>query len=100
MVRARGMWVVVGIAALMFGLGLAWVPSFGGTSPEPSDDRSDVGPVADPLPIPDRVDWVGIGGGAEPALNQVSLEEDLLLVREIFGSDGVVLFAGGPGTRS
>lgn len=41
------------------------------------------------------VRWIGIGGGADPATSQVSLEQDLRLAREVFGPDGVVLFAGG-----
>jgi hypothetical protein len=42
-----------------------------------------------------EVEWIGIGGGADPATSQVSLEQDLRLARAVFGADGVVLFAGG-----
>jgi hypothetical protein len=41
--------------------------------------------------------WIAIGGGAEPASTQVSLEQDIELARAVFGPGGRVLFAGGPG---
>lgn len=50
--------------------------------------------------LPAHVRWIAVGGGAEPDTNQISLEDDLLLVREVLGEGGVLLFAGGPGTRS
>lgn len=51
-------------------------------------------------PMPAHVRWIAIGGGPDPELNQISLEEDLLLAREVLGEEGVILFAGGPGTRA
>lgn len=42
------------------------------------------------------VDWIGIGGGSEPESNQVSLEQDLALARQVLGSPAALLFAGGP----
>ncbi|MDQ3034309.1 MAG: hypothetical protein M3Y87_18015, partial [Myxococcota bacterium] len=57
-------------------------------------------PVIPAAPLPDAVRWIAVGGGSEPELNQLSLEEDLLLARDVLGEGGVVLFAGGPGTRS
>jgi hypothetical protein len=58
-------------------------------------------PTAD-LRLPEtRVDWIAIGGGAEPTSSQVSLEQDLALAREVLGpSRGVVLHAGGRGGAS
>ena len=41
------------------------------------------------------IDWIAIGGGADPATSQVSLEQDLRLAREVFGSTGRMHFAGG-----
>ena len=58
----------------------------------------DVLVTARPWPRPIR--WVGIGGGATPDSNPISLEDDLLLARDVLGDGGVVLFAGGPGTRA
>lgn len=42
-----------------------------------------------------EIDWIAIGGGADPMSSQVSLEQDLRLAREVFGARGRVLFAGG-----
>lgn len=44
------------------------------------------------------VSWIAIGGGAEPASNQVSLEQDLALATQVFSGRGILLFAGGPNT--
>ena len=50
--------------------------------------------------VPERLGWLALGGGAEPSSNQVSLEQDLRLAREVLGprAPGLVLFAGGPGS--
>lgn len=42
------------------------------------------------------------GGGPSPELNQVQIEQDVALAREIFAPSGtgLVLFAGGPGSRA
>lgn len=60
-----------------------------------------VGPVADalPEPLPTPLRWLAIGGGATPEFNQVSIEQDLLLAQEVFGTGGALLFAGGPGSH-
>ena len=45
--------------------------------------------------------WMIAGGGSLPSSNQVSIEQDLGLALEVFGdSPGLLLFAGGPGTRT
>lgn len=45
--------------------------------------------------------WVAAGGGPTPELNQVSIEADLALAREVLGAgSGLLLFAGGPETRA
>ena len=49
------------------------------------------------LSLPEHTRWIAAGGGAEPASNQVSLEQDLLLAREALGPDGVLLHGGGAG---
>ncbi len=42
------------------------------------------------------VRWIAAGGGPDPSSTQVSLEQDIELARDVLGSGGVVLFAGGP----
>jgi hypothetical protein len=44
-----------------------------------------------------RVDWIAVGGGTLPESNEVSLEQNLGLAREVLGDHGLVLFAGGRG---
>ncbi|MDC0718040.1 hypothetical protein [Nannocystis bainbridge] len=51
-----------------------------------------------PAPLP-SLRWLAIGGGATPEFNQVSIEQDLLLAKEVFGTGGALLFAGGPGSH-
>jgi len=56
---------------------------------------------AEPLTIgPARVGWIAVGGGVEPASNQVSMEQDIYLAKKILGriSSGIVLYAGGQGS--
>lgn len=43
--------------------------------------------------------WVAIGGGAEPASNQISLQQDVELAASVLGDGGYVLFAGGAGSQ-
>ena len=43
---------------------------------------------------------LAFAGGATPEFNQVSLEQDLGLVRETFGPGGYVLFGAGAGSPS
>ena len=60
---------------------------------------SSAGAGRDVVPtLPERVGWIAVGGGAEPSSNQVSLEQDLRLAREVLEpkATGLVLFAGGP----
>lgn len=46
--------------------------------------------------------WILAGGGPSPDLNQVQIEQDLLLAREVLAplGPGLVLYAGGPGSRA
>lgn len=46
------------------------------------------------------VEWLVVGGGALPELNQVSLEADVREMVEFLGGKGRVLFGGGPGSSS
>lgn len=44
--------------------------------------------------------WIAIGGVDGPSANQVSIEDELELVRKTFGEgQGLVLYAGGPGSH-
>lgn len=49
------------------------------------------------LVVPGAVSFLAIGGAADPASMQVSIEQDLALARTTFGAHGLVLFAGGAG---
>lgn len=54
---------------------------------------------AEPVPVPAR--YVAVGGGAFPENTEVSLEQDLGLLRRVFGAPGGALyFGGGPGAFS
>ena len=44
--------------------------------------------------------WIASSGGPSPDANEVSLEDDLRELMSTLGDDGVVLYAGGPGTRA
>ncbi|PIE20033.1 MAG: hypothetical protein CSA66_01815 [Proteobacteria bacterium] len=51
-------------------------------------------------PLPDRIDWVVAGGGAWPADNQVSIEDDVAeAVARLGPEGGALLYAGGVNTR-
>ena len=56
-------------------------------------------PASLPASLPTGLRWLAIGGGATPEFNQVSIEQDLLLAQEVFGTGGAGLFAGGPGSH-
>ena len=49
-------------------------------------------------PIASR--WIVAGGGPTPASNEISIEDDIALAARIFGGPGVLLYAGGTGTRA
>jgi hypothetical protein len=56
-------------------------------------------PVLGPVhPLPATTRWLAFAGGPTPEFNQVSLEQDLALVRETFGDDGYVMFGAGAGS--
>ncbi len=46
--------------------------------------------------------WILAGGGPSPELNQIQIEQDLALAREVLSpvGPGLVLFAGGPASRA
>lgn len=52
-----------------------------------------------PEALPGGLRWLAIGGGATPEFNQVSIEQDLRLAQEVFGTGGALLFAGGAGSH-
>jgi hypothetical protein len=54
--------------------------------------------LADPLP--EGIDTIIVGGGPAPDANEVQIEETIALASEVFGANTLVLFAGGPDTRS
>lgn len=48
--------------------------------------------------VPPHIRWIAAGGGGDPAYNEVSLEQDLALAREVLGPrGGLVLHGGGFG---
>ena len=51
-----------------------------------------------PLPAPNRIRWLALGGGADPPSNQISIEQYLQLASRTLAQrgEGVLLFAGGP----
>lgn len=106
---AAGVALVVAIAARLGDPGQAAVPPLATAG----DPVGDAGPEAGiealvagdggtggAVEWPVRVRWIALGGGSQPELNQLSLEDDLLRVQDVLGEGGVVLFAGGPGTRA
>ncbi len=73
--------------------------------PPPWPAPAPVAPKAAPAlvaarPVPVDLRWLAFAGGATPEFNQVSLEQDLGLVRETFGPQGYVLFGAGAGSPS
>lgn len=49
----------------------------------------------------DELRWIVAGGGSRPELNQVQVEQDLVLATQVLGADdGLLLYAGGPGSAS
>ena len=68
--------------------------------PATAEVEARVDPKIDPR-IDPSLRWIIAGGGALPESNQVSIEQDLgLALGLVEGSPGVLLFAGGPGTRT
>lgn len=65
-----------------------------------AEPRAEAREVRSALPerLPAGLRWVAIGGGATPEFNQVSIEQDLGLAQEVFGTGGALLFAGGVGS--
>ena len=54
-----------------------------------------------PAATPRTIRWIAAGGGPTPEYNQLSVEDDLALFADTLGAaDGMLFFAGGPGTRS
>lgn len=99
--------MAVALSSVAIGAALAWVAPRPAAPDEarPTAPALEADAAAESAPAvaatpPEHVRWIGVGGGSEPELNQISLEEDLLLAREVLGDGGLVLFAGGPGTRA
>lgn len=74
----------------------ASAPAATSTSPRPPLAVVEV-QAALPETLPGDLRWLAIGGGATPESNQVSIEQDLLLAQEVFGTGGALLFAAGAG---
>ncbi|MEY4546682.1 MAG: hypothetical protein RL685_2877 [Pseudomonadota bacterium] len=70
-------------------------PDAAGTLAEPAARRSPA-----PLQPTGVVRFLAIGGGPTPESNEVSLEQDIDLVRRSLPEPGVVLFAGGSNAES
>ena len=57
--------------------------------------------IAAPAATPRTIRWIAAGGGPTPEYNQLSVEDDLALFADTLGAaEGMLFFAGGPGTRS
>lgn len=69
--------------------------------PEPARRAEDSGvrsqSTASAALPPAKLRWIAAAGGGTPEFNQVSIEQDLGLAREVLGSGGRILFAAGPG---
>ena len=85
-------WWVLG-GALLVAVALA----IGLNVPDP--DRSAAPEKVAPSPERSKVRWMAVGGGSLPSSNQVSIESDIALAREVFGERGRVYFAGGSGSH-
>ncbi|HTV24647.1 MAG TPA: hypothetical protein VMG12_38410 [Polyangiaceae bacterium] len=80
------------------------------TSPAPAAAAAPASPTPAPLPSPappseppavtGPLRFLAIGGGPTPESNEVSLEQDIDLVRRALPAPGLVLFAGGSGSPS
>ncbi len=63
--------------------------------------QADPSPPREALRVDPSLRWVIAGGGGLPESSQVSIEQDLgLALALVERTPGVLLFAGGPGTRS
>jgi hypothetical protein len=71
-----------------------------GSRPVASTD-SDAGPTETPAPRdpPTTARWIAIGGAGLPVDLQVSIEQDVALAADVFPGEGLILFAGGHGSR-
>jgi hypothetical protein len=63
-------------------------------------------PKLAPVPVnaaarlaPEKVRWLAVGAVESPEANQVSIEQDIELLRKTLGTSGVVLLAGGAAAR-
>lgn len=67
--------------------------------PAPTTPASNAAEIGQPATAvraePAAVRYVAIGGGATPEYTEVSLEQDMLLARQVFPGPGVLFFAGG-----
>ena len=91
----RSVWLMFGLAA---SVGVLCAVAFSvHTGPAAGRGRGGFAPLHG---VEEPVGLVAIGGGATPESTEVSLEQDLALVRQVFDTDVRVLFGGGPGART
>lgn len=83
------------LLAALLGVALLRPPIAVDAGPQPAVEAP---AVAVPSRAPLR--WIAAGGGPIPELNQVSIEADLALAREVLGPGGLLLFGGGAETRA
>jgi len=69
-------------------------------APGPRSPSGQPAPPAAPAPVSGPLRFLAIGGGPTPESTEVSLEQDIDLVRQALPPPGVVLFAGGSGSES
>lgn len=103
MIDRRAPWSVPLLAALVGAATFALAREAPARAPAapPAHPRA-AARAASPPPAHGPLRWILAGGGPTPELNQVQLEQDVLLAREVLARSGpgLTLFAGGPGSRA
>lgn len=97
MLDRRAAW---SLPALFAGIALAsWLASARDLAPAPERTREErTAPAARPPALGEDLRWIVAGGGPTPDLNQVQIEQDILLARDVLSplGPGLLLYAGGP----
>lgn len=98
---ARIILTVIGTCAVLLIAALIRIPGPRAAAPRPraaSAPRASID--VEPRPLPEAVEAVIVGGGAEPESSGVQLEQDVALARALLGERSYVLFGAGAGPTS